>query len=237
MQQYQSFAKFYDQSMGDRTKMIKLVEGFIKKYHPSAKTVFELAVGTGSILEPLSKRYAVSGLDISEPMLKIAKIKVPKARLYNQNMIDFKTKDRFDVIICIFDSINHVLKFSNWEKIFENTHKHLNKNGIFIFDINSQYMLKNKLYCEPFVQKMEKGVRLVDTENKGHGMVDFIIYILNRTSNGKHELIEDHAIEISFPIVKIKKSLLKYFKQVDCFDRDLKKPNKTSSRIYFICRA
>jgi Predicted methyltransferase (contains TPR repeat) len=236
MESYQSFAKFYDLFMGDRLKTIKLVSSTIKKYHPKAKSILELAVGTGSILHPLSKNYKVSGLDLSQSMLKIAKRKIPKAKLYHQNMVDFKINEKFDVILCLFDSINHVLKFSDWEKIFKNVCRHLNKNGIFIFDINTQYALNTYFNCEPFVQKIKNEIRVVDTENKGNGIVDFIIYVLSGASKERHKLVEDHALETSFPIKKIKTSLNKYFGEISIFDKNFNKPSKNIRRLYFVCR-
>jgi len=80
--------------------------------------VLELGCGTGSMLEHLQDSYQVSGLDTSSRMLSIARKKVSRAGLFRQNMVDFKINERFDVIFCVFDSINHVRRFSDWKKVF-----------------------------------------------------------------------------------------------------------------------
>ena len=70
------------------------------------------------MLKHLQDTYQVSGLDISSRMLSIARKKVPRAKLFRQDMVDFQINDRFDVIFCVFDSINHVQRFSDWKKVF-----------------------------------------------------------------------------------------------------------------------
>ena len=47
-------------------------------------------------------------------MLSIARRKVPQAKLFHQNMVDFRIDRGFDVICCrVFDSINHIRRFSD----------------------------------------------------------------------------------------------------------------------------
>jgi SAM-dependent methyltransferase len=114
MTSYDTFGKFYDAVMGDRAEATKQLRGFIRKANPKAKNVLELACGTGSVLKHLSKHYDVWGLDLSEQMLAIAKRKVPAAKLSRQNMVTFRLPQQFDAICCVFDSMNHVVRFTDW---------------------------------------------------------------------------------------------------------------------------
>lgn len=109
---YDIFARYYDAVMGDRAKAATKVKALIKEKHPTAKTVLELAAGTGSNLVHLAEDYEVSGLDLFEKMLEVAKIKLPKAAFFHQNMVSFELDKKFDVIMCLFDSMNHIL---TWE--------------------------------------------------------------------------------------------------------------------------
>lgn len=137
MTSYERFAQFYDAVMGDRRAAAEQVMKLIRAAKPDAKAVLELGCGTGSMLKHLQDAYEVSGLDTSSKMLSIARKKVPLAKLFRQNMVDFKIDDRFDVIFCVFDSINHVRRFSEWKKVFANARRHLTSAGCFIFDINT----------------------------------------------------------------------------------------------------
>src|SRR4030042_1775288 len=107
MTNYDFFAKCYDEVMGDRAESAAWVQGFLKKYHPRAKTVLEIACGTGSVLQHLVKSYEVYGLDLSSEMLSLAKRKVPTGKFALQDMRSFKLKQKFDAIFCVYDSINH----------------------------------------------------------------------------------------------------------------------------------
>lgn len=39
--------------------------------------------------------------------------------VFQQDVTSFRIDGRFDVIICVFDSINHVRRFSDWKKAGE----------------------------------------------------------------------------------------------------------------------
>jgi predicted TPR repeat methyltransferase len=97
------------------------------------------------MLNYLQRHYEVSGLDTSSRMLSIARKKVPRAKLFQQDMVAFHIDDRFDVICCVFDSINHVTCFSDWKKVFAGAREHLSPGGCFIFDINTQRKLERHM--------------------------------------------------------------------------------------------
>src|SRR5262245_53107701 len=132
---YEKFGRFYDAVMGDRTESADFIHSLIQKYKPGAKTLLELACGTGAVLQHLSKHYKVSGLDISAEMLSVARKKLPDAPFYQASMVTFDLSRKFDVIICVFDSINHVLSFADWKRIFRQVSRSLPKDGLFLFDI------------------------------------------------------------------------------------------------------
>ena len=137
MASYDKFSRFYDAIMGDRAKTTDRLLKFIRRAHPKARTVLELGCGTGSALKHLAMHYQVWGLDASSKMLSIAKKKVPSARLFRADMVNFALAEKFDVICCVFDSINHVLSFAAWKQLFANVRRHLSPQGVFIFDINT----------------------------------------------------------------------------------------------------
>src|SRR5438094_7884542 len=104
--------------MGDRRAAAERVMELVRAAKSDARNVLELGCGTGSILKYLQDVYEVSGLDISGKMLSVARKKVPRVKLFRQDMVGFRIDGRFDVIVCVFDSINHVRRFSDWRKVF-----------------------------------------------------------------------------------------------------------------------
>ena len=115
---YVHFARFYDLVMGDRSQAANFTRSLIAHHKPKTKTVLEIACGTGAILGVLPDTYEVTGLDRSRQMLAIARKKLSHIRFYRQNMTNFRIARQFDAIVCVFDSINHLLSFAAWKKSF-----------------------------------------------------------------------------------------------------------------------
>ncbi len=77
----------------------------------------------------------IDGLEKSKKMAEIARKKTLK-KIYIGNMANFKIKKKYDLILCTFDSLNYILDINLLEKTFKNFHRHLNKNGEILFDVN-----------------------------------------------------------------------------------------------------
>lgn len=70
---YEKFYRFYDAVMGDRAAAASYIGALIDYHRPIARSVLEIACGTGTILGLLSESYEVTGLDRSRKMLAIAR--------------------------------------------------------------------------------------------------------------------------------------------------------------------
>ncbi len=130
---------------------IQLFRDLIHKYTPDASQLFEIGCGTGNVLQAFRNDYEITGLDLSANMLKIAAQKVPSARLIEGNMIAFDLQEKFDIILCVYDSINHLLKFSDWERVLANVAAHLRPKGLFIFDVNTFAKLRRRSAEPPVI--------------------------------------------------------------------------------------
>src|SRR5437588_3219313 len=157
--------------MGDRAQHAAYLRALIRRHAPGARTVLELGCGTGSILRQLWTHYEVTGVDLSEEMLERAAKKTPGIPLFRADMRTFDLGERFDVVLCVYDSINHLLRFDDWKAVFAGAHKHLNENGVFIFDINTQRRLAAFVGEQPFTQWFGEGnLMLMDVTNGGRGV-------------------------------------------------------------------
>jgi cyclopropane fatty-acyl-phospholipid synthase-like methyltransferase len=76
-------------------------------------------------------------------MLKKAEKNLNKKNLVLADMTDFSLNKTFDTVLCNYNSICHLLKWEDWQAFFEMTNKHLEKEGLFIFDINTIYEFEN----------------------------------------------------------------------------------------------
>jgi len=133
---YNKSAKFYDAlyHFRDYKTASEKLAGTVTKHNPSAKSLLDTACGTGKHIEHLRKYFDTEGLDISEELLEIAKVRCPGNIVHLQSMIDFDLKKKFDVITCLFGSIAYVKILDNLYKTIETMSKHLNPKGLLIIE-------------------------------------------------------------------------------------------------------
>jgi SAM-dependent methyltransferase len=236
MADYDVFGNFYDAIMGDRAKPTKRLLKFIRNANPKAKTILELGCGTGSVLKHLAKNYDVSGVDRSRTMLSIARKKVPGARLSRQNMVRFRLRETFDVICCVYDSINHVLSFDDWKRLFANVDRHLPATGAFIFDINTQRKLDRHIAERPWVHKFGNNLLIMKVTAARNKASNWNIKIFERTKGKRYLLHEENIKEASFPVWNIVNALRAHFRRVEVIDPDRNRPSSKSERLYFVCK-
>ena len=113
------------------------------------KKGLDLACGSGKITRAFAKAgYKMTGGDISEQMLTQAKNLSMQEGLaidyYYADLNKLYARDKFDFVTVINDGINYISS-KNLCKAFSGIAKQLNSGGILIFDISSEYKLKNLL--------------------------------------------------------------------------------------------
>ena len=220
--------------MGDRSKVANKVSGYIQEVNPNAKTILELAVGTGTNLVPFANDYQVFGLDLSENMLQVAKEKLPNVPLYRQSMVDFKIDRKFDVIMCLFDSINHLLDLEQWKSMFRNVQQHLEEGGIFVFDVNTPAKLRRVVEDKPAEKYFDGNKMVMAVSDEGDGITNWNVKIYER--KGVEEIVhEDNNKEVAFQTETIEQALKEVFSGVDVKPEPQTK-NGTVERVYFVCK-
>jgi SAM-dependent methyltransferase len=233
MTSYERFGEFYDSVMGDRRAAAEQVMELIRAVKPDAKNVLELGCGTGSILKCLQDVYEVSGLDISGKMLSVARKKVPQSKLFRQDMIDFRIDGRFDVILCVFDSINHVRRFSDWKKAFAAVRRHLSPGGCFIFDINTQRKLERLIAGPPWVHRFGRNLLIIDVTALASGGSNWNVKVFEHLNGSRYALHEEDIIEVSFPFPQVMAALRAHYVKVRVIDPDRSRPSAKSERLFF----
>jgi 2-polyprenyl-3-methyl-5-hydroxy-6-metoxy-1,4-benzoquinol methylase len=146
--EYDKLAKYFD--IGE-TKKTKIENIFIEKIlkRNFVKSVLDFTCGTGSQTIHLHKKgYKVTGCDISQPLLEIARRKsqnsiqfihgdMRKTKIsshHNPEDMDSIHNNKFDAVISIWNAIGHLSK-KDFNKTLKNINAHLNLEGIYVFDI------------------------------------------------------------------------------------------------------
>src|SRR5215469_10589080 len=233
MTSYEHFGEFYDAVMGDRRTAAAQVMALIRAAKPGAKNVLELGCGTGSILKCLQEAYEVSGLDISRKMLSLARRKVPRSKLFRQDMVDFRIDGQFDVIVCVFDSINHVRRFSDWEKVFAAARRHLVPGGCFIFDINTQRKLERLIAGPPWVHRFGRNLLIIDVTAFHGGGSNWNVKVFEHRNGSRYTLHEEDIVEVSFPLPLVVAALGADYVNVRVIDPERSRLSAKSERLFF----
>lgn len=234
-----AFAKYYDTLMGHDRTITDTVKKLVTSYAPKNKTVrlLELACGTGNILQEMPSAYQLFGLDIAESMLTIARGKIPHATLIKGDMANFNLFKKFDVILSVFDSINHLTTWKQWKSMFRHVYQHLDRNGIFIFDINTIRRMALLATFKPYVAKMDKNTAVfVKIHEKRKYLYSGQFIILEKIAGNNPTAIEEIIDEAVFPIADIEQELAKYFSIEKVIDPMRKRITNNTGRVFFICK-
>ena len=241
MKTYDVFLDYYDDIVrginSPLDEEVAFLHEVIQKHAPSTKEILETACGTGVVAKEFLKYwYDVVWLDISENMLKRAEQNISKEKLILWDMTDFDLWREFDAILCNYNSICHLLTWQEWKKFFSITHKHLKKDGIFIFDINTLFEFEN--ITREFAQFYNFWEDSVCLEMfKKDGIYEWLIKIFKKSDDGRYDLIQEIVKENSFPIDIIKKELKNQsFQILEVLDFHSWMVHSESERVYFIVK-
>ncbi len=158
---YNDFAEVYDKLQdADYGEFVNYYERIFKKFAQSPKLVLDLACGTGNITVPMAKcGYDMIGLDLSCEMLNIARDKAFNEGLdilfLNQDMCEMELYGTVDAIVCALDGLNYITNPEDLQQVFCLVANYLNPGGIMVFDLNTEYKLREVLGENTFVCEEE----------------------------------------------------------------------------------
>ncbi len=140
---YSFFAKHYDEYMSHVVydKWVQRILGWYSLYSKlKLERILEHACGTANVSNRLVfQGYHVDACDLSSEMLFEADKKPLKPNLYRASLTDPIPAVDYDLILCMFDSVNYLCKSSEISKMLEEVHKSLKDDGLFIFDISTVF--------------------------------------------------------------------------------------------------
>jgi ubiquinone/menaquinone biosynthesis C-methylase UbiE len=133
------------------------------------KTLLHLGCGAGIYDHNFKKHFKVTGVDISNGMLKIAKKLNPKINYIKGDMRNVKINAKFDAVV-IPDSIGYITTLKDLRKTINTAYSHLNIGGILLIvaHIRDNFNENNFVYTGKL-----KGVEITIFENN---------YIINKTN-------------------------------------------------------
>ena len=123
---------FYDWK--DYRAEAEKVRDIVASRTPAARTLLDVACGTGSHLAHLREWYSVEGLDLDPELLNVATRRLPGVALHQADMRDFGLGRIFDVVTCLFSSIGYVETADRLAHAVEAMARHLAPPGVLIVE-------------------------------------------------------------------------------------------------------
>ena len=118
----------------------------------------DLACGTGVLCEKLSDAgIQAAGMDLSEGMIRIARESRPDISYTVADMVTFCPEERYDLVTCTGDAVNHIRFLQDVERIFQNVYRYTAPGGYFVFDLLNEREVSDS---EPFEMDFSERVRV-----------------------------------------------------------------------------
>jgi cyclopropane fatty-acyl-phospholipid synthase-like methyltransferase len=233
---YDLLAPHYDEVTGDSAAEAAFLHDLIESRHPRAATLLDLACGTGSVTARLASAYQVSGLDISPAMLALAREKLPaRTPLHLADMTSFRLGARFDVIVCAYQGVNHLLSPDAWQSCFDRAREHLNRDGLFVFDIATLSHLERMASAPRIVQEFAGHYLLIRVRTVDRVTFDWHIEVYELQRDGRYRLLTQTITLRSFPSADIREALRTRFTAVEVIGDGGSADEQTAERIWFAC--
>lgn len=247
MDNYIGYATVYDISMEHipYDKWANYIDKSLRQHGIGKGLVLELGCGTGNMTRMMAdKGYDMIGIDLSEEMLSIARQRSEGRNdgiLYLcQDMREFELYGTVAAVICVCDSINYMLSKEDLSKVFRLVSNYLDPGGLFIFDMDTEYLYKEVLGDNITYMDHETGNYIWENNFYPEEMINEVNLTLfvkeaNSQLYSKHQ--ETH-VRKAYDLATIKKLLedanldfvAAYHELTD------EKPRHDSERIYVIAR-
>ena len=107
----------------------------MERLKPGARTLLDVACGTGSHLNAFVGHYNSEGLDLNRELLAIARQRLgPDVPLHEGDMTDFDLGRTFDLVNCLFASTPYLLTVERLQAAIGAMARHLGADGILFIE-------------------------------------------------------------------------------------------------------
>lgn len=106
----------------------------VQAARPGARTLLDVACGTGALLAEMRRWYEVTGVDVSPAMLEVARRRLPNVPLVEGDMRTFDLGRTFDAVTCLFSSIGYMTEEGDVERAVARMAAHVAPGGVLIVE-------------------------------------------------------------------------------------------------------
>ena len=130
------FVRTYDHIYGgkDYRHEAERVSTLVRQRFPAARTLLDVACGTGRHLEHLRDEFSCTGVDVDEEILAVASSRLPGVPLHRADMVGMDLGGRFDVVVCLFSAVGYVETSARLERAIASMVDHLTPGGVLVVE-------------------------------------------------------------------------------------------------------
>lgn len=110
------------------------VAALVRERRPAARTLLDVACGTGAHLLHLQDTFAVEGVELSAHMADRARDRLPGVPVHEGDMRLFDLGRRFDAVTCLFSSIGYARTPEDLGRAVAAMTRHLEPGGVLVVD-------------------------------------------------------------------------------------------------------
>jgi len=129
-------AEFYDlvYSFKNYDAEAATIKELIRAEHSTARSILDIACGTGEHARFLAKDFAVDGIDLQPEFIESAQQKVGVGQFSVADMRSFELGRTYDVVQCLFSSIGYLTNPDDVVSALVCFKRHLNTGGIVVVE-------------------------------------------------------------------------------------------------------
>lgn len=242
---YEGFASVYDEFMDNipYEEWSQYVHTLLQREKIQDGIVVELGCGTGTVTQKLQEYgYDMIGVDISTEMLEIAREKCdPKVLLLHQDMRELDLYGSAKAMVSICDSINYLLEEEDLEKTFSKVAAFLEKDGVFIFDMKTEYFYEKVLGNRVITDNREDASYIWENEYHKENRLNTYLLTTYELVNDREDLFvrsDELHHQRAYRVETVKNILEKQgFCQIQVYEALTQtEPKPDSQRVYYVAK-
>lgn len=247
MEAYTGFAEVYDLFMDNvpYEQWAEYITGLLREYGIEDGLVLDLGCGTGTMTELLAEAgYDMIGIDQSEEMLEEALEKKEASGhdiLYLcQDMREFELYGTVRAIVCVCDSMNYILEEEEILDILSAAaYNYLDYDGLFIFDLNTEYKYREILGEQTIAENREEGSFIWENYyDEAQRINEYQLTLFVKEKEDIYRKFEETHYQRAYSLDTVRnlveRSGLRLLHMYDAFTRE--PAREDSERIYVICQ-
>ncbi len=246
MEAYTAFAKVYDEFMDNvpYDEWCQYILKLLKDNGIDKGILLDLGCGTGKLTKRLSDSgFDMIGIDNSSDMLAIAREENSgenNSILYLlQDMREFELYGTVNGVISICDCMNYITEPGELLQVFRLVNNYLEKDGIFIFDLNTEYKYEQVIGDSIIADNRERESFIWENTYYSEEKInEYEVTLFIEQENGLYKKQVETHYQRAYDLEEIKELLAKAGMEfVNAFDAFTNKPvHSKSERIYVVAK-